>query len=969
VTMPGIRGGGRCVAVCVMVCVTVCAGLVFVSSAFAGFGIKAFSVQSVRQDGTPDLRAGSHPYAFKVNLEMNEDAEGHPEGTLRQLIVNLPSGMIGDPQGVPRCPAAAFEGVQAACPGDSQIGVAQLGIDGQPGGTNGPVYNLTPPLGVAASIGFSAANKNSFQEALLRNGQDYGVTVSDITVPTDLGIQSIAETIWGVPALSSHDDARVCFSAEEKFVFGCESGEVAHPKPFFSLPTSCTGPLSVSVSVSSVEEPLASDSRSVELAGEDGTPQGLTGCDRPPFSPTIQIRPETSVGDSPTGLHVDLHVPQNENPDGFATAHLRNTIVTLPQGLVVNPSAATGLGACSLVQIDLHGNGPAGCPDASKVGTVTVQTPLVDHPLPGAVYLARENENPFGSLLALYIAVDDPITGVIVKLPGKVEPDPVTGRLKAIFANNPQLPFEDLTLDITGGPRAPLTTPSTCGTFTTTSDLTPWTSPEGADAFPTSSFQIGTAANNTGCVSNEAQQPNTPSFEAASTIPLAGTYSPFVLRLNREDGTQRLGALNVTLPPGMIGRIAGVQECSDAQLAQAAGRSHPGEGTTEQSNPSCPQASEVGTVTAGAGSGSPTYVGGHAYLAGPYNGAPLSLAIVTPAVAGPFDLGNVVVRAALYIDPSTAQVTVKSDPIPTILQGIPLDIRSVAVSIDRSGFTLNPTNCEPMSVNGQAISTQNQTTVLSSRFQVGGCQGLPFKPSFTASTQGKTSKANGASLTVKVSEKPGEANIHRVDLTLPAVLPARLTTLQKACTEAQFNINPAGCPSGSFIGTAKAITPLLSVSLTGPAILVSHGGAAFPDVVFLLQGNERGGTIRIDLDGRTDIKKGITYSRFETLPDAPISSFETIFPQGPHSVLAATGNLCTSKLAMPTQLVGQNGALVNQMTKLTVTGCPKTKTLTRAQKLALALKACHKQPKGAKRAGCERAARKKYGAVKKKGKK
>jgi hypothetical protein len=314
-------------------------------------------------------------------------------------------------------------------------------------------------------------------------------------------------------------------------------------------------------------------------------------------------------------------------------------------------------------------------------------------------------------------------------------------------------------------------------------------------------------------------------------------------------------------------------------------------------------------------------------------------------------------------------VTVKSDPIPTILQGIPLDIRSIAVTVNRPEFTLNPTSCEPMSVTGEAVSTLNQTAGLSERFQVGGCQGLAFKPSFTASTQGKTSKANGASLTVKVSQKPGEANIHKIALTLPLALPARLTTLQKACTEAQFAINPAGCPPGSFIGTAKAITPVLSTPLTGPAILVSHGGAAFPDVVFLLQGNERGGTIRIDLDGRTDIKKGITYSRFETVPDAPITSFETSLPQGPHSVLAATGNLCTSKLAMPTQLVGQNGALVNQTTKITVTGCPKTKTPTRAQKLALALKACHKKPKGAKRSACEHAARKKYGPVNKSKKK
>ncbi|HEY2536653.1 MAG TPA: hypothetical protein VGI24_06695, partial [Solirubrobacteraceae bacterium] len=296
--------------------------------------------------------------------------------------------------------------------------------------------------------------------------------------------------------------------------------------------------------------------------------------------------------------------------------------------------------------------------------------------------------------------------------------------------------------------------------------------------------------------------------------------------------------------------------------------------------------------------------------------------------------------------------------------------RSVSLNMNRAGFTFNPTSCEPLGITGQETSTLGQSVGLSSRFQVGGCQGLPFKPAMTISTQGKTSKASGASLTVKVSQQPGEADIHKVDLTLPSVLPARLTTLQQACTEAQFNANPAGCPPGSFIGTAKALTPILNTPLMGPAILVSHGGAAFPDVVFLLQANERGADIRVDLDGKTDIKKGITYSRFETVPDAPITSFEAILPQGPHSVLAATANLCTSKLSIPTELTGQNGALVKQNTKVTVTGCPKTKVLTRAQKLGLALKACHKKPKGKKRQACERAARKKYGPVaKRKGKK
>jgi hypothetical protein len=946
---------------CLFLAVAICASLLSVSPASAGFGFHDFTAAAVNQDGSVDVQAGSHPFAYTVGFTMNqfpgEIAEGgnFPEGTLRDLVVDLPRGLVGNPLAVPRCSGADFEGLIPHCPANTQIGVVHFKVATLNEGF-GPIYNLTPPDGVPASVGFSIASNNSFQEASVRSGGDYGVSVSDITVPTKVHIQFITETIWGVPSDSSHDPERFCV-VNGKETEGCSSDSA--PIPFLSLPTSCTGPLSTTLSVDSLEEPGIFQSQTLQSLGEGGTPAGLSGCARPPFTPSLTVRPETSVADSPTGLHVDLHVPQSQDPNGLATANLKDTIVTLPAGMTVNPSAAAGLGACSPVQVELHGPNPAACPNSSKVGTVQVHTPLVDHPLAGAVYLARQGENPFGSLIALYIAVDDPQTGVVVKLAGKVEPDPVTGQLEATFDENPELPFEDFTLDFTGGPRATLTTPQTCGTYTTTSDLTPWSTPESPDVFPTDAFQIDTAAGGGPCVGSEAQEPNSPSFQAGTATPLAASYSPFVLHLARENGSQHISALNVTMPPGLTGKLAGIARCSDAQLAAATARSNPGEGASELSSPSCPQASEVGTVTVGAGSGSPIFVGGHAYLAGPYKGAPFSLAIITPAVAGPFDLGVVVVRSGLYINPDTAQVTVKSDPIPTILQGIPVDVRLIDVNINRPEFTLNPTSCEPMSIGVQAISTLGQSAPLSSRFQAAGCQGLPFKPSFTASTQGKTSKANGASLTVKVAQKTGEANIHKVALTLPLALPARLTTLQKACTEAQFALNPAGCPPASFIGAATARTPLLDAPLTGPAILVSHGGAAFPDVEFLLQGEG----VQITLDGKTDIKKGITHSRFETVPDAPIASFDTVLPQGPHSALAANANLCTSKLAMPTQLAGQNGALVNQTTKIAVTGCPRT--LTRAQKLALALKACKKK-KGAKRKACERAARKKYGAVKKK---
>ena len=891
--------------------------LLFVAPAsFASFGLNGVSATAVNADGSVDLQAGSHPYEYTVNLSLNHNSSGNLEGTLRDLVVELPPGLIGDPQALPQCPGDLFEGLLASCPGDTQVGIVEVKAENLPVAFSS-VYNLAPSKGSAATIGTTIFSINSIQEASIRSGSDFGVDISDLTLPTNIKLQSISERIWGTPSDPGHDAERECRGPEDKIIKPCASD--AAPTPFFTLPTSCTGPLKTTVSVDSVEEPDVFQTETVDSLDDGGQPAGLNACERVPFDPSITVQPQTSAAESPTGLHVNIHVPQDETQGQLATAALKDTTLTLPAGMVVNPSSGTGLAGCSPAQIDLHGAGAANCPDASKLGTAEIQTPLLDHPVKGEIYLATQGTNPFGSLLALYIAVDDPISGVVVKLSGKAEPDPVTGQLKTTFLNNPQLPFENLNLDLSGGPRSPLTTPLSCGAYTTTSDMTPWTTPEGGDVFPADTFQINTAANNGACVSSEAQEPNAPSFEAGTTTPLAGSYSPFVLKLNRENGSQHLSAINVTLPAGLTGKIAGVAQCSDSQIAAAAARKNPGEGALEQANPSCPAGSDLGTATVGVGSGSPLYVAGDVYLAGPYRGAPFSLAIITPAIAGPLDLGTVVVRSGLYINPETTQVTVKSDPLPTILEGIPLDIRSIAISMTRPGFMLNPTSCAAMALTGQSVSTAGQTAALANRFQVGGCAGLAFKPALTATTQAKTSRSNGASLVIKIAQKAGEANIHKVMLQIPADLPTRLSTLQKACTEAQFNTNPAGCPEGSVIGSATAHTPLLAAPLVGPAILVSHGGAAFPDVEFLLSGEN----VQITLDGKTEIKKGITYSRFETVPDAPITAFETVLPEGPHSILGANGDLCDQALVVPTTIVGQNGAQLTQSTKVATTGCSK----------------------------------------------
>ncbi len=903
-------------------------------------GVFSFPFFDAEDPGPPATQAGSHPYALTVGFasenELHELAqfpkgmtaeyfeeeepfviEGAPTSALRDATVNLPRGVIVDPDAVSiRCTSAEFaettpsrEKEGRGCPISSVVGVATLYIylAEELIETRDPIFNMVPPAGTPAELGFddAGAGLDVVLEGRVRTGGDYGLSAEAREVISKLPILGASVTLWGDPTDPSHDGERG-YCASPRGHREVEEGGRTCPVPathtaLLTMPSVCSGPLKTTIAADSWQQPGAFSEDSFETHGQHGEPVGVEGCSALAFTPSINVEPyepQAASADSPTGLHIDLHVPQSDGYGALAEANLKNAVVTLPEGMVVNPSAADGLAACSSAQSDLNGPGPAECPDASKIGTVEVDTPLLEHPLPGAVYLAKQGENPFGSLLALYIAVDDPISGVVIKLAGHVEANPVTGRLTTTFDENPELPFEDFKLDFFGGPRAPLTTPPACGMYTTETSLTPWS---GTPAVMLSSrFNVAS-----GCATGGFA----PSFSAGTAYNQAGGYSPFSLTFSRQDGEQRLGSLQVTMPPGLLGRIAGIPQCPEPQ----AGRGECGEGSL------------LGEATTAVGAGPAPYwvKGGKVYLTGPYNGGPFGLSIVVPTTAGPFTLtgnggpGREIVRASIRVNPNTAQITVVSDPLPTILEGIPLDIRTVNVTVNRSGFMFNPTNCESLSLSGTITSTAAASAGVSSPFEAANCAALPFKPSFTASTQGKTSKANGASLVVKVAQKSGEANIRKVDLQLPIALPSRLTTLQKACTEAQFNANPAGCPEGSFIGTAKAVTPVLNVPLVGPAILVSHGGAAFPDVEFVLQGEG----VEIVLDGKTDIKKGITYSEFETVPDAPISSFETVLPEGPHSVLAAYGSLCSQNLVMPTTITGQNGAQVTQSTNITATGC------------------------------------------------
>jgi uncharacterized repeat protein (TIGR01451 family) len=969
----------------------------------ASFGFTGFNAPLLNVDGAVESQAGAHPYELGTDLDLNsvigEDAEGFQDDMSvhapRDVIVDLPPGLAGSAVSAPTCTLARLssagpkhENGESGCPADTIIGHIRT-YPHAFAAVISPLYNIVPEKGVAAELGFidlvGGAHVLYANIAPTPAGYVLRTTSHEIA---EVPLTQIVASVYGDPAARDR-------TIEKGVPYTPGPGDVAT----FTNPDDCTG--------SELETTVYMDSwPSPGGYNPDGTPDlegdpnwakavfkspAVTGCEALAglFKPEIEAHVETKnpaggvEADSPTGLNVEVKVPQQQGVESLATPPLKEAVVTLPEGLRVNPSSANGLAACSEEQVGWQGKTPAAstseledfnagvpnpqtgkleataCPNASKIGTLEVETPALPAercqdpakalpecekeetekgvvlkektPLQGSIYLAKQQENPFGSLLAAYFVIDDARTGVVAKIPAKIEAggeEGVTGlaagQLRTVVKDSPQFPFSVLRTHFFGGSDASLRTPATCGSYTLSSQLTPWSANETeAPAEAGGSFEVTQAPGGGGCQT----PPFDPSFTAGmSASSQAGAFSPFALSLSRGDDTQELKALNVTLPPGLAGKIAGIPLCPEADIQQAEARDHPGEGALEQSSPSCPAASEVGTVTVGAGAGEhPFYATGHAYLAGPYEGAPFDLVVITPAVAGPFDLGAVVVRNALYINPTTAQVTAKSGAFPTLLDGIPVDIRSIALNMNRPGFTFNPTSCAAMTITGEALSTQGQAASLSTPFYASNCRNLPFKPVLTATVAGQGSKAHGTTFKVTIqSPGLGQANIHKVDLTIPAKLPSRLSTIQKACPETVFDTNPANCDEGSNIGEGIVHTPLLNSPLRGPAYLVSHGNAAFPDVEFVLQGEN----VEIVLDGKTDIKNSVTYSRFETAPDAPFTTFETTLPAGPHSALTPSVperenyNLCHTTITMPTEITAQNNAEITQNTPVDTTGCP-----------------------------------------------
>jgi hypothetical protein len=936
-------------------------------SELVAFGPSDLVSYTAALDGGPDTQAGDHPYEMVTRFDLKSahryvGKSNFPNPTsvddVKDVVVDLPVGITGDAQATPKCTFAQLA-TRARCPADTQIGELQT----QPGGlegTYGPIYNMVPEHGVAAEFGFFDAieQTHAIYASVVPTPSGYTLRATSPEVP-EIALTSVIATIYGNPVAKQEEIAKLAGkkpSAATQVAAltnssDCSSEEQARVSTVHLDSWVQPGPFSSNGTPSGEPEFLPGSSWTAATSSAQESPP-LTGCNELRLTPgRFSAQPDTNTADSPTGLTINEQIPQDEQPGALATPALKEETVTLPAGLIPNPAAASGLVGCSETQIGwLHGTlsnftaAPPACPEASKLGSVEVVTPLLEKPLDGVLYLAKQDANPFNSILAGYIVIDDPTTGIIVKVPGKLTLNPTTGQITGDFEESPQIGvFSELKLRFSGGERGELATPESCGTYTTAGQMTPWSARgSGPPADVSDSFQI-----NSGCLPEFA-----PSFAAGTTSPQAGGYSPFALSFSRQDNEQEISGLTVSLPPGLSAKIAGVGKCTEAQLQAAA--SNP-LGMAEIANPSCPASSEVGTVEAAAGAGGePFYLSGKAYLTGPYKGAPLGLAVIVPAVAGPFDLGNVVVRTALYINRNDAQVTAVSDPLPTIIDatggdghtdGFPDRMRSIDVTLNRNTYILNPTNCSPMSINATLTSTGGLTSTGSSRFQAGGCRELAFKPSFTVSTQGHASKAAGASLHVHVTSTPGQANIAKVHTELPKQLPSWLPTLQKACLAATFEANPASCPAGSLVGTATATTPLLATPFTGPAYLVSHGSAAFPDLEIVLQAED----ITIVLDGKTDIKHGITISNFETVPDQPVTSFELSLPMGPNHVLATdvpeklNHNLCGQTLKMPTIITGQNGAVIKQTTKISITGCAKAKAKKKKKKKKAKKAAHHKK--------------------------
>ncbi|HEU4906988.1 MAG TPA: hypothetical protein VFT19_12860 [Solirubrobacterales bacterium] len=924
-----------------------CAALAFLCLAFAtpsaeaSFGFDDLDVTFNNPDGSPALQAGAHPYSLTVTVGVNTkfDAElGYevPDEAVRDITVAQMPGLVGKPTATPRCTIAEFSAF--SCPASSQIGVNYVTFAEPDNVSRVAVYNLVPPPRVAQRFGFHVSGVPVTIELGLSESFPANVIASVRNISNAFTFYHSRLTIWGVPADPRHDAERA-------------GGAIDAPEqPLLTAPRSCEGPQATLFSADTWQRPGVL----VEAPGvltHDGAdppnPQGFTGCARLGFSPTIAAQPTTKAASSPTGLDFSIDVDDEglANPTGLANSDIKKAVVTLPVGFTANPSVAEGLSVCSEAQREAEtalSAAGAGCPEASKVGTVEVQTPLLEESVNGAVYIAKPYENEFHSLLALYIVIKNPTLGILVTQAVKIEPHPITGQLIATTENIPQLPFSHFRLHFREGGRSPLVSPPACGAYDghdpthepVKAVLTPWSG--GPPITTTSTFQIVAGPDEGPCRPN-GTPPFDPGFEAGTINNAAGAYSPFAMRITRGDGMQDLSKFSAVLPPGVVGRIAGIPWCPEAGIAQAKSRTGEDGGTQELRDPSCPAASQVGRTVAGAGVGSQlTYVPGSLYLAGPYNGSPLSVVSITPAVAGPFDGGVVVVRVALDLNPKTGVVEVDgaaSDPIPHILQGIPLNVRDLRVYVDRPDLTLNATSCEEENTfatiwgAGTVFDPAGETPVgRTARYQAAGCASLGFSPKLGIKLKGGVRRGAHPALRAVVTPRPGDANFERAVVTLPRSAFLDQAHIRTICTRVQFAAGPGNgalCPPGAQYGYARAWSPLLDAPAQGPVYLRSSDNK-LPDLVVALKG-PASAPVDVELSARIDSVRGGIRSTFAGIPDLPVSRFILDMQGGKKGLIVNSRHLChkPGRNRARSNIRGQNGRFSKTKPRVIALTCAK----------------------------------------------
>jgi hypothetical protein len=878
------------------------------------FGIEEWKMPVFGSDESQRLQAGSTPSKVENTLRFTTFARSKELGlreSIKDAVVHLPPGWVGNPQAVPYChyvDFARFLSNTPDCPRDTQVGIFKGVLTGQP--LVEPLFNIEPAPGEPARFGFNFASVPTILDAHLRQG-DYGVDVSSTDVNTTLTVQAPEFEFWGVPGDPRYDGmGGLCLGSGGAVGSNGETCPASIGRTsFLRLPTHCTGePLRFPLEMDTWEHPDV-----VHSASFDASP--VQDCDNVPFDPDLSVVASSVEAESPTGLRAEVEVPNQglENPEAISESDVKEVKVALPQGVTLNPSQAEGLEVCAPAQyksseLSFHPDGTKGCPSDSKIGTVEVHSPVLEETIPGNVYVAKPYDNPFDSLLAIYVVLEEPMRGILVKLAGKVEPDERTGRIVTTFSDLPQLPFTSFEFRFREGARAPLVTPPTCGTYTTEAEFTPWANPN-RKITKTTSFQITRGIGGGPCPS-AGLPPFKPGLQAGALNNRAGAFSPFNVRLFRTDSEQEFTNFSIKLPPGILGKLAGVGSCSDAAIAAAKLREgSPTGGQEEIERPSCPASSLLGRTLAGAGVGSVlTYAPGKIYLAGPYHGSAISLVSITAAKVGPFDLGTVVVRFALRVNPETAEIFIDptgSDPIPHIIKGVTVHLRDIRSYVDRPEFTLNPTSCERTSTASTLLgsgldfssSADDLPVTVATPFQAADCGALTFKPKLTLGLRGATKRAGNPALRAVLTKAPGEANLARVQVTLPKSEFLDNAHIGTVCTRVQFNAgaHPGdACPPKSVYGAARVFSPLIDYPLEGPLFLRSNPERELPDLVAALHG----AAFDIVAVGNVDsVKGGGIRTTFANVPDAPLSKVILTMAGRKKGLLENSTNLCANPRA------------------------------------------------------------------------